>query len=330
MSTTKGITWEETGSIIQMKKFDKAITENECVTTTVTNDLNGNEPSTFTIKTKISGIYKIVNKINGKYYVGSSSDVFYRINYRHVKLLMENRHINSHLQNAWNKYGKNNFDFILVEEVSKPKLLQTEQKYLDLAKNQNDSYNLSFDATAPMLGRKHSPISIQKLKDRWKYFPHPMKGKFHSKESKMKMSLSCRDMRGNKNPMYGKIGGHKGKLHSTNSKKKMSDNNCKFWLGKKMSEITKEKMRVSHLGTKNSWFGKHHTDKTKQKLSLAHRDKTIYDFKNKNTNVVFTGISYDFSKQFNLIPLSVRKLVQGKMKTLYNWQCQPSMKTRCH
>jgi hypothetical protein len=52
---------------------------------------------------KISGIYKIINKINNKYYVGSS------------------KHINPHLQNAWNKYGQNNFDFVITEECSSNK-----------------------------------------------------------------------------------------------------------------------------------------------------------------------------------------------------------------
>ena len=48
-------------------------------------------------KIKISGIYKIINKTNGKYYVGSSVDVFRRWN-SHLNHLIKNKHNNTHLQ----------------------------------------------------------------------------------------------------------------------------------------------------------------------------------------------------------------------------------------
>ena len=57
---------------------------------------------------KISGIYKIVNKVNGKYYVGSSNDVLKTRFYEHKRLLTKNKHFNVKLQNAWNKYGESN------------------------------------------------------------------------------------------------------------------------------------------------------------------------------------------------------------------------------
>ena len=50
------------------------------------------------------GIYKIVNKIDGKYYVGSSKHIYKRWR-KHKSLLRHNKHLNDYLQNAFNLYG---------------------------------------------------------------------------------------------------------------------------------------------------------------------------------------------------------------------------------
>lgn len=92
----------------------------------------------------VSGIYKIINKTNGKYYIGSSKNIKYRW-YNHKTNLICNKHHNDHLQNAWNKYGKLEFDFVIVEEIPEEKLLLKEQQYLDIAKTEIDKcYNTKF------------------------------------------------------------------------------------------------------------------------------------------------------------------------------------------
>lgn len=94
---------------------------------------------------KICGIYKIINKKNGKFYVGSSRDVRGRWHV-HKYLLINNKHHSIHLQRAWKKYGKNNFEFILVKECSEEDLLSLEQTYLDIAKNNDKKcYNVLFE-----------------------------------------------------------------------------------------------------------------------------------------------------------------------------------------
>lgn len=49
---------------------------------------------------KISGVYKIVNRVNGKYYVGSSNHILKRWT-RHKNDLDNNKHRNIHLQRGW-------------------------------------------------------------------------------------------------------------------------------------------------------------------------------------------------------------------------------------
>lgn len=64
--------------------------------------------------TVISGIYKIVNLVNGNVYIGESYHCIQR-RYQHLRELKKNRHSNTHLQRAWNKYGEKNFKFVIIE-----------------------------------------------------------------------------------------------------------------------------------------------------------------------------------------------------------------------
>ena len=77
-----------------------------------------------------SGIYKIVNLQTNKYYVGSTKD-FKQRKQCHFSRLKCNTHTNKHLQNAYNKYGKDNFKFEIIEYVKEEMLLNVEQSYLD-------------------------------------------------------------------------------------------------------------------------------------------------------------------------------------------------------
>jgi group I intron endonuclease len=103
-----------------------------------------------------SGIYKIVNKVNGKYYVGSSTNIKIRWK-NHIKELNKNRHKNPHLQSAWNKYGMDNFEFNIVELCSLEDLINIEQKYLNIAhQNKETNYNIGIFAENSFRGRKHT------------------------------------------------------------------------------------------------------------------------------------------------------------------------------
>lgn len=92
---------------------------------------------------KKCGIYRITNLVSGHFYIGSSVDIISRFgNHRHT--LRKNNHNNPKLQNAWNKYGEQNFSFDIIE-LCNPKLLyKIEQKYLNNIKTSSMSYNLVF------------------------------------------------------------------------------------------------------------------------------------------------------------------------------------------
>lgn len=88
-----------------------------------------------------SGIYKIINLVNNKCYIGSSSNTHNRIR-NHFRNLKNNKHSNSHLQAAYNKYGKENFISKVVEICSKDVLFEREQFYI----NQHD-FNILYNQT---------------------------------------------------------------------------------------------------------------------------------------------------------------------------------------
>lgn len=76
------------------------------------------------------GIYEILNTVNNKAYIGSSINIKGRWQ-KHKALLRHNKHENKKLQNAWNKYGEDNFKFSILEECDVKNLLDIEQNYLD-------------------------------------------------------------------------------------------------------------------------------------------------------------------------------------------------------
>ena len=154
---------------------------NECAIIGSIPNRNGNVRLPDTIKGRsISGIYKIINKINGKYYVGSSTGILGCKGRwaEHRCCLKYNNHGNGHLQSAWNKYGKDSFVFQIIEEVPFDLLVEVEQRYLDIAKSEPEkTYNLVFSAESPrdfnqygldknprMLGKHHSLQTIERMR----------------------------------------------------------------------------------------------------------------------------------------------------------------------
>lgn len=98
------------------------------------------------------GIYKIINVVNNKFYVGSAVDLKRRKT-RHFSELRTGEHNNSKLQNSWNKHGEQAFVFVVVEELSlEADLLAAEDIWLKEHVGKEYCYNIGVTATAPSLG----------------------------------------------------------------------------------------------------------------------------------------------------------------------------------
>lgn len=100
----------------------------------ITDDLQG-----------VCGIYKIINLINNKFYIGSSKNLKVRL-WKHRSLLRHNKHYNLHLQNSWNKYGEDNFDYCIVETCDEEHQYEREQFYINTL---HPEYNIAEKVELP-------------------------------------------------------------------------------------------------------------------------------------------------------------------------------------
>ena len=141
------ILWEEKESTTLMPSASLHSENDNNVITTETNEKSESETLPPTILPHSGGIYKIVHKASGKYYVGSTHNFNHRWIRQHLFCLRHNKHCNDKLQHAWNKYGEAMFEFVIVKHLPAEQLILVEQQYLDIAKDETDKcYNLSFDA----------------------------------------------------------------------------------------------------------------------------------------------------------------------------------------
>ena len=74
------------------------------------------------------GIYKITNKINGKMYVGQSQDIFER--WRTHETNFRLKRYDYTLYRAFEKYGFENFEFSVIEEITTEQLNERERYWI--------------------------------------------------------------------------------------------------------------------------------------------------------------------------------------------------------
>lgn len=85
----------------------------------------------------LSGIYKITCSGNGKVYIGSATNFCTRWS-MHLHDLRNNKHHGDYMQNSYNKYGEESFQFEILEYVEDvDKLIVREQYWLDTIKPYN-------------------------------------------------------------------------------------------------------------------------------------------------------------------------------------------------
>jgi group I intron endonuclease len=78
-----------------------------------------------------TGVYCILNRANGKRYVGSAARSLARRIRGHRDALNGGWHENRHRQAAWNKYGAAAFVFVVLERCSPSRCIEREQHWID-------------------------------------------------------------------------------------------------------------------------------------------------------------------------------------------------------
>ena len=173
-------------------------------------------------------IYKIVNLINNKFYIGSTADERKRWDHHRHKL-NKGVHANQHLQKAWKLYGADAFAFVIIAQAANKENLQMlEQQIINDSNccNPDIGYNICKSVTNSRLGLKSTPEHIAKI-------VKANTGKIRSPEHCAKLSLARkgtklteeqkqvkRNYRHTPEALI-KIKANSGKLHSEKTKAKL-------------------------------------------------------------------------------------------------------------
>lgn len=208
-------------------------------------------------------VYKVINILNNKIYVGQKKSTTFLTKYLGSGTL---------ITKAVQKYGKNNFTVTVLQWCySKEELNSAEIYWIDKlnARDLDIGYNIA--KGGDVVGIPHSEETKKKIRMAQLGEKNHMYGK-HWKMSEEGKEKIRKAQTGISNSMYGK--------HLTiEHRQKISD-----WLlknspmrGKHHSDQTKKKISESKKGTntkeQNPFYGKHHSKEAKQKISDANKGR---------------------------------------------------------
>lgn len=237
----------------------------------------------------ISGIYKIVNVINNKFYIGSSKNIKRRFSI-HKSALKNNRHHSIYLQRSYNKHGLDSFKFEIVKEMDNPtyqQLFDEETKHIN---ELLPHYNVG------CVGGGDNLTNNPNREDIIKRMTETIRSRVAKMSAEERKEIWSRPM--DKNPNW------KGGVSICYC----VDCNKEIWYGHVRC------MDCSKKGEQNPFYGKHHSEKSKRKSSEKMKGKLPI-----NTNpIILNGISYssqtDASKKLGVSIGTISNWVNKKFK----------------
>lgn len=302
------IIWEEKNLIEPEKNYlNNSVRDKEIITKKIESALIKKD---WKDTTKISGIYVIYNKINKKSYLGSSNNIIKSRWKFHLYNLCKNKHANTHLQSAWNLYGKENFEFLIIESCDPKNTRTLEQLYLNTCKTYQEMwYNNNWVVSGSQFSESSKQKHKNSQKKRWadsanrKKASEVAKKWFTDTDNKQKFLDACK-----KQESRIKISNSRKKyLLEKENLNKLKDNIKKYF--------QKSENKQKHSENKKQFY----SDKENiKKHSEACRNKTIHIFENEITGEQFTGTRYDFERKYKLNNITL--LLNGKLKTVKKWK----------
>lgn len=237
-------------------------------------------------------IYEIINKINGKSYIGQHSSDKIDEYWGSGKLI----------KRAIKKYGVENFEKIILEKCYNKEELNEREKYWIKEKDTiNTGYNLTEGGTG---GDTSKFINYS---DDWKNKQRDGAKKYWSKLSDEELKERSDKVKGDKNGMFGKNGYWKGKkipkeiiekqLESRRSYKQDGNPNWKGGVsvnkclcGKDIKPNNQScSSCLNRNGENNPFYGKKHSDETRKILSEKRMGKKPSNIK----KIYIEGNIYD-------------------------------------
>ena len=234
-------------------------------------------------------IYETTNLINGKKYIGKHKSSKFDKNYYGSGIA---------INRALNKYGKENFEVRLIEEI------ETNQDYLDLremyyiekynAVKDNNYYNYSYGGenegwSGVNRARKENPERWKEIMNRPEHkrkISESQKEIMKDPEARKKISkantgrkrtdaqkelISRRTKEAMKNPdVRRKLSEvHIGKCPTEYTRKRVSE----YWKERCKNPEEKKRRSILFSGENNPMYGKHHTEEAKRKISDKTRER---------------------------------------------------------
>lgn len=188
------------------------------------------------------GIYMYTNRLNGKRYIGKSTNIEARFG-KHRRNAKDGRE--SYFYNAIRKYGLEQFDFEVLEECTEEELNEREKHYIDLYNTLYPSgYNLTPGGDGGDVYKNRSEAENKKTREK---MSASHKGLKHTPGERAKISAA---QKGKPRPYM--------KGRSWNQGKTMTDEFCKA-----VSDALK--------GSKNGMFGKTQSKLCREVNSKIHK-----------------------------------------------------------
>lgn len=218
------------------------------------------------MKNKNCGIYRIINIQTGDCYIGQSINLLKR-KYLHFDRLNKNAHINKYLQHAFNKYGKESFEFRVILYCEDFELTRYEQNSVDIF---HPAYNLRKECVTSNRGLTCSEETRKKMSDSHKGFiftdEHRLKlGYVKTEEHRRKISET--------------LNGH---IISEEQRRKLSKAGMGHAVSEKTILLLKERMQNKEITKKISKTLMGHPVSEETRLKLSQKVRAYWEQKKKS------------------------------------------------
>lgn len=206
-----------------------------------------------------SGIYAVLNLLNGKRYIGSAVNLEGRRRC-HFRALRRGNHHNIYLQRAFRKCGESAFGWIILEYIEDAGILESrENLYLKMFPSRL-KYNMC-PAAGSSLGRECTEETRRKMRDAKMGERNHMYGKCHSDETKQLLhDVHKGKQSGEQNPFYGRH-------HTTEVKQRLKKASLEWWANPEHLRAVLNSNPALQSGAQNFNYGKSRSAKIKQKIS---------------------------------------------------------------
>ncbi len=271
----------------------------------------------------VTGIYQI-NGPNDCRYIGSATDIRWRW-CQHRWHLSRNRHPNSHLQRAWNKYGAEAFTIEVLETTSRDELIAAEQRHLDAA------FAAYPERLYNQLRTAGSTIGFPASEERKRKISEANRGRIFTDEHRRRLSEA-----------------HRGQRPPEETMRKVRQS----LIGRPVSEETRRKIGAANRGKKrtpeqrqvlsNNQRGRKHSDETRARMSATHLQRPIEErvrqadeqAMKRTGGRVYVLIAPDgtrhsfvnikrFAREHGLTDQNVHSLLRGKVRHHKQWTLPP-------